>query len=87
MSKKPTLIAYTVKERGEGQKAIWTRIGAAWPHGSGTGFTVQLDACRWTAASFSPSRRPRTGVLREHPFARCGAASCGNTEREPRDQA
>jgi hypothetical protein len=29
MSKKPTLIAYTVKERGDGQKAIWTRIGAA----------------------------------------------------------
>ena len=36
MSKKPTLIAYTVKER-EGQKAIWTRIGAAWPHGNGSG--------------------------------------------------
>ena len=34
MSKKPTLIAYSVKER-EGQKAIWTKIGAAWPHGSG----------------------------------------------------
>jgi hypothetical protein len=43
MSKKPTLIAYTVKERGEGQKAIWTRIGGAWPHGSGAGFTLQLD--------------------------------------------
>jgi len=43
MSKKPTLIAYTVKERGDGQKHIWTRIGAAWPHGSGTGFTLQLD--------------------------------------------
>ena len=43
MSKKPTPIAYTVKERGEGQKAIWTRIGAAWPHGSGAGFTLQLD--------------------------------------------
>jgi hypothetical protein len=43
MSKKPTLIAYTVKERGEGQKAIWTQIGAAWPHGTGTGFTIQLD--------------------------------------------
>ena len=42
-SKKPTLIAYTVKERGDGQKHIWTRIGAAWPHGSGTGFTLQLD--------------------------------------------
>jgi hypothetical protein len=44
MSKKPTLIAYSVRERGEGQKAIWTRIGAAWPHGTGAGFTIQLDA-------------------------------------------
>jgi hypothetical protein len=43
MSKKPALIAYTVKER-EGQKAIWTRIGAAWPHGTGPGLTIQLDA-------------------------------------------
>jgi hypothetical protein len=37
MSKKPTLIAYAVKERGERQKAIRTRIGAAWPHGRDTG--------------------------------------------------
>jgi hypothetical protein len=43
MSKKPTLIAYSVKDR-EGQKAIWTRIGAAWPHGTGTGLSIQLDA-------------------------------------------
>jgi len=43
MSKKPAMIAYTVKERGDGQNAIWTRIGAAWPHGSGIGFMVQLD--------------------------------------------
>jgi hypothetical protein len=43
MSKKPTLIAYSVKER-EGQKAIWTKIGAAWPHGNGPGFTIQLEA-------------------------------------------
>ena len=45
MSKKPTLIAYTVKERGKGQTAIWTRIGAAWPHSNGgNGFTIELDA-------------------------------------------
>jgi hypothetical protein len=44
MNKKPTLIAYTVRERGDGQKAIWTRIGAAWPHGNGAGFTLQLDS-------------------------------------------
>jgi hypothetical protein len=39
----PTLIAYSVKERGEGKQAIWTRIGAAFPHAKG-GFTIQLDA-------------------------------------------
>jgi hypothetical protein len=44
MSKKPTLIAYSVKDRGQGQKAIWTPIGAAWPHGSGSGMSIQLDA-------------------------------------------
>ena len=43
MSKKPTLIAYSVRER-EGQKPVWTRIGAAWPHGSGNGMSIQLDA-------------------------------------------
>jgi hypothetical protein len=43
MSKKPALIAYSVREH-EGQKAVWTRIGAAWPHGNGPGFTIQLEA-------------------------------------------
>jgi hypothetical protein len=42
-SKKPTLIAYTIRER-EGHKAIWTRIGAAWPHGTGNGLSIQLEA-------------------------------------------
>lgn len=42
---KPALIAYSVKDaRGADQKAIWTRIGAAWPHGKGLGYSVQLDA-------------------------------------------
>jgi hypothetical protein len=40
---KPSLLAYTVKNRGKG-KAIWTRIGAAWPHNSGTGFSIELEA-------------------------------------------
>lgn len=44
MTAKPSLIAYAVKNRGKGQKAIWTKIGAAWPHSSGTGFSVELDA-------------------------------------------
>ena len=44
MSNKPTLYAYAVKDRGRNQKAIWTRIGAAWPHEKGRGFTIELEA-------------------------------------------
>lgn len=45
MSKKPTFVAYTVKNRGADKKAIWTRIGAAWPHGEGKkGFSIELEA-------------------------------------------
>ena len=44
MSNKPTLIAYSIRERGKGQKPIWTRIGAAWPHDSGSGLSIQLEA-------------------------------------------
>jgi hypothetical protein len=44
MTTKPTLIAYAVKNRGKGQKAVWTRIGAAWPHSAGEGLSIELDA-------------------------------------------
>jgi hypothetical protein len=44
MSNKPTLYAYTVKDLGNQQKPIWTRIGAAWVHGNGNGLTVELRA-------------------------------------------
>jgi hypothetical protein len=29
---------------GTEQKAIWTRIGAAWPHEKGPGYSIRLDA-------------------------------------------
>ncbi len=44
MTTKPTLLAYAVKARGPKQKAIWTRIGAAWPHNSGAGLSIELEA-------------------------------------------
>ena len=44
MSNKPTFLAYTVKNRGRNQKAIWTRIGAAWSHSEGNGFSIELEA-------------------------------------------
>jgi hypothetical protein len=43
-TQKPTLIAYTVKSRSEGQKSIWTKIGAAWAHNGGSGFSIELEA-------------------------------------------
>jgi hypothetical protein len=44
-SNKPALIAYAVREAmGEEQKAIWVRIGAAWAHEKGPGFSIRLDA-------------------------------------------
>ena len=42
-SKAPSHVAYQVRNR-EGQKAIWTRVGIAWPHSDGAGFNIQLDA-------------------------------------------
>jgi hypothetical protein len=41
-SKAPSHVAYQVRDR-EGQKGIWTRIGAAWAHADGKGFSVQLE--------------------------------------------
>lgn len=41
--KAPSHVAYMVRER-EGKKAIWTRLGAAWPHADGKGFNVQFEA-------------------------------------------
>jgi hypothetical protein len=43
MSKKPTLIAYSIRKR-EGQNDFWARIGAAWPHERGNVMTIRLDA-------------------------------------------
>lgn len=42
-TKRPSHIAYQVRE-GEDQKAYFNRIGAAWTHKDGEGFTLQLDS-------------------------------------------
>jgi len=42
---KPVLIAYAVKDAvGADRKAAWTRIGAAWAHDKGPGYSIRLDA-------------------------------------------
>jgi hypothetical protein len=42
-SKSPSHVVYQVRDR-EGGKGFWTRIGAAWAHGDGQGFNVQLES-------------------------------------------
>jgi hypothetical protein len=42
-SKSPSHVAYQVRDR-EGRKGFWTRIGAAWAHADGKGFSIQIDA-------------------------------------------
>jgi hypothetical protein len=33
-----------VKDPVGAEKAIWTRIGAVWPHEQGLGYSIRLDA-------------------------------------------
>jgi hypothetical protein len=42
--KAPSHVVYHVRDRGEGQKSFWTRIGSAWAHADGKGFNIQLEA-------------------------------------------
>lgn len=44
MAHDPVLIAYSAKRVGKARKTVWTRIGAAYPHETGAGLTVVLDA-------------------------------------------
>ena len=40
--KAPPFVAYHVNDRGDA-KAFWTRIGSAWSHDDGKGFTILAD--------------------------------------------
>ena len=47
MDNKPTHYLYNVIDKDnhsdDEKRGIWTRIGAAWPHGDGKGFSIRLD--------------------------------------------
>jgi len=42
-SKAPSHIAYSVREFGN-DRTFWTRIGSAWAHNDGNGFSIQIEA-------------------------------------------
>lgn len=39
----PQYLAWHVIEKGE--KSYWNKVGAAWPHKDGKGYTLQLETC------------------------------------------
>lgn len=39
----PKYLAWHVIEKGE--KSYWNKVGAAWPHKDGKGYTLQLETC------------------------------------------
>lgn len=41
-SKTPSHIAYQVRDR-DGGKSFWNRIGSAWQHADGKGFSIQIE--------------------------------------------
>ena len=47
MDNKPTHYLYNVIDQDnhsdDEKRGIWTRIGAAWPHGDGKGISLRLD--------------------------------------------
>lgn len=47
MENKPTHYLYNVIDSGDGvddeKRGIWTKIGAAWPHGDRKGLSLTLD--------------------------------------------
>jgi hypothetical protein len=44
MTNRPSFIAYAVRQRNDGEKAVWTAIGVAWPHKKDVGFNIELEA-------------------------------------------
>lgn len=39
----PDFLAWHVTQRGE--KSYWNKVGAAWAHKDGQGYTLQLETC------------------------------------------
>jgi hypothetical protein len=60
----PSHSLYVVQ--GDGEKARWTRIGAAWPNQDGKGFSMRLDAAPISGRVVLRENRPqdnRQGAL------------------------
>ena len=44
MSNAPKYHAYSVRNRGDGKKAVWTRIGTVWAQSKSGGLNIELES-------------------------------------------
>jgi len=44
MSLKPSFYAFSVRDRGEGKKSVWTRLGTVWAREKSGGYAIDLEA-------------------------------------------
>jgi len=62
-NKKPTHGVYHVE--GEGERKYWTKVGAAWAHNDGDGFSISLNfiptgtECRLVVRKSKPKQEGR----------------------------
>jgi len=42
--RKPYLLGYTVRPSREDGKAYWSKVGIAWAHRDGEGYSIHMDA-------------------------------------------
>ena len=42
-SRKPSFVAYSVRDRGENKDSQWTEIGVAFPHKDGKGLDILFE--------------------------------------------
>jgi hypothetical protein len=58
---RPTHSVYAVMEKGEGEKADWFEIGAAWPNKDGKGFNILFKAIPLPGANVVMRERQEPG--------------------------
>jgi hypothetical protein len=76
------MAVYTVRERGEGKKSFWCRIGSCWPNKDGNGFSITLDAVPIDGRLVVREEQPRDD--RDDSPPRRGTSRAAPPVRDPR---
>lgn len=58
--KTPAYLAYNIVEGSDETKSHWTKVGAAWSHDKGDGFTITLDCIPLNGRIVLRKPKPKT---------------------------